>query len=116
VWVMDADLKAAFDHIGHDFILAEIGSFPGREMIRGWLKSGVVEKGRYSSTEEGTPQGGGISPVLLNIALHGMEEAVGVRYHTAKGHTGWVRPDSPALVRYADLCRVLIWGDLGPVC
>lgn len=102
VWVLDADLKAAFDHIGHDFILAEIGSFPGREMIRGWLKSGVVEKGRYSSTEEGTPQGGGISPVLLNIALHGMEEAVGVRYHTAKGHTGWVRPDSPALVRYAD--------------
>jgi RNA-directed DNA polymerase len=102
VWVLDADLKAAFDHIGHDFILAKVGSFPGREMIRGWLKAGVVEKGRYSPTEEGTPQGGGISPVLLNIALHGMEEAVGVRYHTAKGHTGWVRPDSPALVRYAD--------------
>jgi RNA-directed DNA polymerase len=88
VWVLDADLKAAFDHINHDFILAEMGSFPGREMIRGWLKSGVAEKGRYSPTEEGTPQGGGISPVLLNIALHGMEEAVGVRYHTAKGHTG----------------------------
>jgi RNA-directed DNA polymerase len=102
VWVLDADLKAAFDHIDHDFILAKMGSFPGREMIRGWLKSGVVEKGRYSPTEEGTPQGGGISPVLLNIALHGMEEAVGVRYHTAKGHAGWVRPGSPALVRYAD--------------
>jgi RNA-directed DNA polymerase len=102
LWVLDADLKAAFDHIDHDFILAEIGLFPGREMIRGWLKSGVVEKGTYFPTEEGTPQGGGISPVLLNIALHGMEEAVGVRYHTAGGHAGWVRPGSPALVRYAD--------------
>ncbi len=102
LWVLDADLKAAFDHIDHDFILAEIGLFPGREMIRGWLKSGVVEKGRYSPTEEGTPQGGGISPVLLNIALQGMEKAVGVRYHTTGGRAGWVRPGSPALVRYAD--------------
>jgi RNA-directed DNA polymerase len=71
-WVLDADLKAAFDHIDHDFILAQIGLFPGREMIRRWLKSGVVEKGRYSATEEGTLQGGGISPVLLNIVLHGI--------------------------------------------
>jgi RNA-directed DNA polymerase len=37
VWVLDADLKAAFDWIDHDFILAKIGLFPGREMIRGWL-------------------------------------------------------------------------------
>ena len=101
-WTLDADLKAAFDHIDHDFILDKVGSFPGREMIRRWLKSGVVEKGRYTPTEEGTPQGGGISPVLLNIALHGMEEAVGVRYHTSKGKSGWVRPGSPALVKYAD--------------
>jgi RNA-directed DNA polymerase len=101
-WILDADLKAAFDHINHDFILAAIGSFPGREMIRTWLKSGVVEKGRYSPTEEGTPQGGGVSPLLLNITLHGMEEAAGVRYHTSKGHSGWVRPGSPVLVRYAD--------------
>jgi RNA-directed DNA polymerase len=95
-------LKAAFDHIDHACLLDKVGAFPGREMIRRWLKSGVVEKGRYTPTGEGTPQGGGISPVLLNIALHGMEEAVGVRYHTSKGKSGWVRPGSPALVKYAD--------------
>ena len=42
-------------------------------MIRQWLKAGVVENGRLPRTEEGTPQGGVVSPVLLNIALHGME-------------------------------------------
>ena len=49
-------------------------------MIRQWLKAGVVENGRLSRTEEGTPQGGVVSPLLLNIALHGMETAAGVRY------------------------------------
>ena len=39
-----------------------------------------MEKGRFTTTEEGTPQGGVISPALLNIALHGMEQAAGVRY------------------------------------
>jgi RNA-directed DNA polymerase len=67
-------------------------------MIRAWLKAGVVENGRLSRTEEGTPQGGVISPLLLNIALHGMETAAGARYgadhHAMKG--------SPVLIRYAD--------------
>jgi len=58
MWVLDADLAGAFDRIGHDHILNQIGSFPGREMIRAWLKAGVVENGRLSRTEEGTPQGG----------------------------------------------------------
>ena len=57
-----------------------LGTFPARGMIRQWLKAGVVENGRLSRTEEGTPQGGVVSPVLLNIALHGMETAAGVRY------------------------------------
>jgi retron-type reverse transcriptase len=49
------------------------------------VKAGVVKNGRLSRTEEGTPQGGVISPVLLNVALHGMEKAAGVRYKTT-GH------------------------------
>jgi RNA-directed DNA polymerase len=58
----------------------------------------VVENGRLSRTEEGTPQGGVISPVLLNVALHGIETAAGVRYLSS----GSIKVDSPALIRYAD--------------
>lgn len=50
-------------------------------MVAQWLKAGVVDRGRFTPTEEGTPQGGVISPVLLNVALHGMEKAADVRYH-----------------------------------
>ena len=101
-WVLDADLSAAFDRIDHDRLLAHLGSFPGRAMIAGWLSAGVVEQGRFASTEEGTPQGGVISPMLLNIALHGMEEAAGVRYARRDPQGAQVAMGSPVLVRYAD--------------
>jgi RNA-directed DNA polymerase len=101
-WVLDADLAAAFDRIGHDLLLSQLGTFPAREQVRGWLKAGVVEKGRFTPTEEGTPQGGVISPVLLNVALHGMEEAAGVRYQLKGIHAGELRRGSPVLIRYAD--------------
>jgi group II intron reverse transcriptase/maturase len=88
-WVLDADLAAAFDKISHSRLLEAIGSFPARDMIRGWLKAGVFEAGKgFAPTEEGTPQGGVISPCLLNVALHGLEGAVGVRYRTAATHAG----------------------------
>ena len=58
VWILDADLKAAFDRIDHNFLLEAIGAFPAREQVREWLKAGVVDRGRYAPTEEGTPQGG----------------------------------------------------------
>lgn len=77
---MDADIKGAFDHISHDHLLRAIGPVPGRELICQWLKAGDVEWGVYHDTEEGTPQGGVISPLLANIALHGMEQALGVQY------------------------------------
>jgi RNA-directed DNA polymerase len=70
-------------------------------MIRDWLKAGVFEPGKgFAPTFEGTPQGGVISPLLLNIALHGMEQAAGVRYEPSD--PGRVARKSPALVRYAD--------------
>jgi RNA-directed DNA polymerase len=106
-WVLDADLAAAFDRINHDHILAMIGTFPARGLIREWLKSGVVEDGHFTPTEEGTPQGGVISPVLLNIALHGMEQAAGVRYRTSASEAGKTVTGSPVLVRYADDLVVL---------
>ena len=58
-WILDADLTAAFDRIDHGHLLAKLGSFPGKGMIRGWLKAGVFEKGKgFAPTDEGTPQGG----------------------------------------------------------
>jgi RNA-directed DNA polymerase len=102
VWILDADLSAAFDKISHSFLLAQLGSFPARDMIGRWLTAGVFEAGKgFAPTEEGTPQGGIISPVLLNVALHGLEEAAGVRYRDGE-YADRARDDSPVLVRYAD--------------
>ena len=77
---------------------------PPGTLIRQWLKAGVIENGRFAPTEEGTPQGGVISPLLLNVALHGMEHAAGVRYRqdTAAASGGLTVPGTPVLVRYAD--------------
>ena len=62
-WALDADLAAAFDKIDHSRLLARLGSFPARDMIRGWLKAGVFEAGKgFAPTGEGSPQGGVITP------------------------------------------------------
>ena len=98
-WVLDADLAAAFDRIDHSRLTTALGTFPARGQVEQWLKAGVVDKGRFTPTEEGTPQGGVVSPVLLNIALHGMEQAAGVRYQSTGIHAGETRRDSPVLIR-----------------
>ncbi len=72
LWVLDADLQAAFDRLDHDHIYRSLGGFPGRGLVRQWLKAGVVEDGRFIPTHDGAPQGGVISPLLMNVALHGM--------------------------------------------
>ena len=97
-WVVDADIKGAFDHIDHEYLLKTIGEVPGRELIRQWLKAGYVDNGVFHDTDAGTPQGGVISPLLANIALHGMEEALGV--HRRQRGQATERPR--AVVRYAD--------------
>ncbi len=96
-WILDADIKSAFDQISQDFLLQAIGPVPGKELIKQWLKAGYVEDEVFHATEQGTPQGGVISPLLANIALHGMEEAIGVKYNS-KGEIVGKR----AIVRYAD--------------
>jgi RNA-directed DNA polymerase len=102
VWILDADLAGAFDNIDHDHLLETIGGFPAKGMVADWLKAGVIEAGEgFSPTLAGTPQGGVISPLLLNIALHGLEEAAGVRYLTGRNADGVART-SPTLTRYAD--------------
>jgi RNA-directed DNA polymerase len=106
-WVLDADLAQAFDRIDHGHLLAQLGTFPARGVVQQWLKAGVVEQGNFFDTEEGTPQGGVISPLMMNVALHGMEPAAGVRYHQSSRDGETLVPGSPMLVRYADDLAVL---------
>jgi RNA-directed DNA polymerase len=102
-WILDADIRGCFDHISHDPLLARIPVFA--PVVRCWLKAGVVELGQYQPTEEGTPQGGVISPLLANIALDGMERLfhcewrTGV-YITPANRRG--RNRGISLTRYAD--------------
>jgi RNA-directed DNA polymerase len=103
VWALDADLAAAFDRIDHFQLLEALGSFPARDTIRAWLTAGVIETGKgFTPTEEGTPQGGVISPLLVNVALHGLEQAAGVRYITSGRQAGDTMAGSPVVIRYAD--------------
>ncbi len=96
-WILDADIEGAFDHISHEALLRAIGLFPAKGLLQQWLKAGYVEQGRWHPTASGTPQGGVISPLLANIALHGREEALGVQ-HRRRGEIVGPR----AVVRYAD--------------
>ena len=101
-WIVELDLVAAFDRVDHSVLLDALGSFPGKGQVRQWLKAGVVERGRFRASEEGTQQGAVISPLLLNVVLHGMEEAAGARYYK-RGDAGTLAAwKSPILVRYAD--------------
>ncbi len=68
-------------------------------MIKKWLQAGVLEHGNYIPSVAGTPQGGIISPLLANIALHGMETLLGIQYWK----NGKPKQGQPyAVVRYAD--------------
>src|SRR5260370_23275285 len=96
-WILDADIKGAFDNISHDYLLTTIGRVPGCELIKQWLRAGYVDKGVFHETDAGTPQGSVISPLLANIVLHGMEESLGIK-HRKRGELDSKR----AIVRYAD--------------
>lgn len=96
-WVVDADIKGAFDNIGHKPLLEAIGQFPAKELVKQWLKAGYLEDRGFHATESGTPQGGVISPLLANIALHGMEKALGMKFNRKGESVG-----NRIVVRYAD--------------
>lgn len=83
-WILDADVKSAFDNISHDFILQRLGNIPARGLIKQWLKAGYVEAEVFHDTADGVQQGGVISPVLANVALDGMEQLLG-------GKVGFIR-------------------------
>ena len=101
-WVLDADIAKCFDRIDHDVLSRKLGTTPTiASQIKTWLKSGVLDKGDWMPTNEGTPQGGVISPLLANIALHGLEEYMKEWAETWKGRTVQNRRGI-SLIRYAD--------------
>ncbi|NEQ64418.1 MAG: group II intron reverse transcriptase/maturase [Symploca sp. SIO2D2] len=74
-WVLDADIEKCFDQINHRVLLKKVDCPYFRGIIKQWLKCGVIDNG-FQETTSGTPQGGVISPLLANIALHGMANYV----------------------------------------
>jgi RNA-directed DNA polymerase len=102
LWVFEGDFKGCFDNLNHDYIMEKICFFPNKHVIKKWLESGFIGNDTFHQTEKGTPQGGIISPLLANIALHGMEEELGVRYFNST-RQGWsLYADSISTVKYAD--------------
>jgi RNA-directed DNA polymerase len=93
IWILEGDIKSCFDQINHEWLLANIPM--DKVILQKWLQAGFIEKSRFHPTEEGTPQGGIISPVLANMTLDGMERILRARFG---------KKPSPKVnfVRYAD--------------
>lgn len=113
-YVLDADIAQCFDRIDHKALLSKINTYPTLSRpIKKWLKAGYMNGKTLFPTNEGTPQGGVISPLLANIALHGMEERVKQYAETLKGEKAKNR-QALSLIRYAD-DFVIIHEDLNVV-
>ncbi len=91
-WVLEGDIRAGFDEISQEWLLQHVPM--DKQILRQWLKAGYWERGQLFPTSKGTPQGGIISPILANLALDGLQEAIG----QAVRRTG----DKVNFVRYAD--------------
>ncbi|HEY9692863.1 MAG TPA: group II intron reverse transcriptase/maturase [Oculatellaceae cyanobacterium] len=101
-YVLDADIAKCFDRINHGELLKKLNTFPTlKRQIKSWLKSGVMDGKQLFPTSKGTPQGGVISPLLANIALHGMEERIKQVAETLPGNK-YKNRKSLSLIRYAD--------------
>ena len=98
-WVLDADIEGFFDNINHDWIQTHVGM--DREVLRKWLKSGVIDRNAWLATESGTPQGGIISPAIANWTLNGLETGL-IAHYTARLGIGRTKQLKLGIVRYAD--------------
>lgn len=100
-WIFEGDFKGCFDNLNHNYIMGCLIEFPAKDAIQRWLKAGFVDNDSFHDTDSGTPQGGIISPLLANIALHGMEEEIGVSYYIDREYHKLARK-SVGVVKYAD--------------
>jgi RNA-directed DNA polymerase len=109
-FVLDADIAKCFDRINHNSLLQKLNTNGKvRRQIKAWLKSGVIDQGAFTATSEGTPQGGVISPLLANVALHGIELRITEEFPELRrtSRETWFHKRGtnffpPNLIRYAD--------------
>lgn len=102
-WVLEGDIKGCFDHISHDWLLENIPM--DKSVLKQFLKAGFVFNEELFPTDEGTPQGGVISPILANMALDGIANVIREKYYLSqKGvESEFVRNQTLInFVRYAD--------------
>jgi RNA-directed DNA polymerase len=95
-FVLEADIKKCFDKISHEYLI-KYTPICDKNVLKQWLESGYIYKGKYYPTTEGTPQGGIISPLLCNTALNGLEAKLAEKYPKNVYKTGQVN-----IIRYAD--------------
>ena len=98
-WILEGDIKGCFDHISHEWLLANIPM--DKAILRKWLKCGYIFNKQMFPTEEGTPQGGIISPTLANMTLDGLQAMLAEKYYR-KSVKGQVYYPKVHMVRYAD--------------
>ena len=98
-WVLECDISGFFDHINHEWLLNHVRM--DKVMLNKWLKSGVIDAGQLQNTDEGTPQGGIISPTLANVTLNGLEMGL-MQFLREKLKTRGAKAAKVNLVRYAD--------------
>jgi RNA-directed DNA polymerase len=107
-FILEGDIKGCFDNISHSQLVLLLRDFPDTKTISKWLVAGYMHKNVFNATDKGTLQRGVISSLLANIALHEMEQALGIKYHKS----GYVKSECPCtLIRYADnfvvMCRTI---------
>jgi RNA-directed DNA polymerase len=102
-YVLDADIKKCFDRIDHDQLLNKLDTFPMiRRKIKGWLKAGAMEGDVFYPSDSGAAQGSICSPLLANVALHGLEKEIEAAFQTRKTVNGKLMHWKPQVIRYAD--------------
>ena len=99
-WILEGDIKGCFDHISHQWLLENIPM--DTQILEKWLQCGYVETQKLFPTDEGTPQGGTISPTLMNMTLDGLERLLHDRLPTRKKVNGKTHCNKMNFVRYAD--------------
>jgi RNA-directed DNA polymerase len=103
-YVLDADIEKCFDRICHHALVTKLHAFPTlRRAVKAWLKAGGMDGEALFPTERGAPQGGVLSPRLMNVALHGLETAITTAFPVSKDGHRW----QPRVIRFADDLVVL---------